>query len=412
MGSEPPSGAGGKPTPTLYGDRPVYSVAAFNQGVAGWLERLPNVWVEGGGEVAECCDRPSAGRWRSRRCKDADGAASLPAVITRARLEQIDPPLVAGDRVHALGRSGAVRRRGEVSFRDPRMERFGLGMVLRRIEELRETLAAEGLFAQERKQPLPFLPRTIGLICGTDAAARRDVVETATRRYPPARFGSSRRPSRAPRRRALIGGALRLLDFDPEVDVIVLARGGGDFEDLLPFSDERVIRAVADCATPVVSAIGHEEDTPLVDLAADVRAGTPSLAGRLVVPDYAARSRPSSTPCSHAVAALSSRRPPGPASGWRCWSDVRPSPTPRAGSPPGGRRCCWPAPPSTAGPSSASSASAAGWAPLETACGCSARPRRSSAGMRSCRTAAAPSSARAPRSPPATRSPCGSPPAG
>lgn len=285
MGSEPPSGAGGKPTPTLYGDRPVYSVAAFNQGVAGWLTRLPNVWVEG--EVAEL---RSADRWSLAflTLKDADGASSLPAVITRERLEQIDPPLVAGDRVHALGRSELFRRRGQVSFRILRIERYGLGMLLRRIEELRKALAADGLFAAERKRPLPFLPRTIGLICGTDAAARRDVVETAGRRYPPARFRIIETTVQGTSAPGLIGGALRTLDADPEVDVIVLARGGGSFEDLLPFSDERVVRAVADCATPVVSAIGHEEDTPLVDLAADVRAGTPSLAGRLIVPDYAA----------------------------------------------------------------------------------------------------------------------------
>ncbi len=409
MGSEPPSGAGGKPTPTLYGDRPVYSVAAFNQGVAGWLTRLPNVWVEG--EVAEL---RSADRWSLAflTLKDADGASSLPAVITRERLEQIDPPLVAGDRVHALGRSELFRRRGQVSFRILRIERYGLGMLLRRIEELRKALAADGLFAAERKRPLPFLPRIIGLICGTDAAARRDVVETAGRRYPPARFRIIETTVQGTSAPGLIGGALRTLDADPEVDVIVLARGGGSFEDLLPFSDERVVRAVADCATPVVSAIGHEEDTPLVDLAADVRAGTPSLAGRLIVPDYAAVTAQLDAMLARGGRALESHHGTRPRAAPAAGRRGRRSPTPQAGSRPGARRCCWPARRLTAGRSSAWSESADGWELPATGCACWGPPPPWSAGMRSCRIEAARSSVRARRSPPAMRSRFGSRPAG
>jgi exodeoxyribonuclease VII large subunit len=275
----------GRPAPTQYGDRAVYPVSEFNRGVAGWIDRLPRVWVEG--EVSELKRND---RWALAylTLKDLSDGSLLPAFIGRTRLDAISPPIQEGERVHVHGRGQIYRARGTFAFEVTALERFGLGQLLRAIEELRTRLAAEGLFDAARKRPLPFLPGTIGLICGSDAAAKRDVVETAAERYPPARFRIREVAVQGTAAVGQIVAAVKLLDRDPAIDVIVLARGGGSFEDLLPFSDERVVRAVAEAATPVVSAIGHEQDVPLVDLAADVRAGTPSLAAKLVVPDHAA----------------------------------------------------------------------------------------------------------------------------
>ena len=274
-----------KPQPVQYGDRQVYSVAGFNLGVGGWLQRLPEVWVDG--EVAEM-KQQSGWTYAYLTLKDPGDGSSLQALVARSRLEAIQPPLRPGDRVHARGRAELYAKRGELRLRVSAIEPFGLGLVLRQIEELKRRLADEGLFAQERKLPLPLLPRVVGVICGRDAAAKRDVIETAGVRYPPARFRVEEAAVQGPGAVPQILAALERLARDDEVDVIVLARGGGSFEDLLPFSDERLVRAVALCRTPVVSAIGHEQDTPIVDHVADVRAGTPSLAARLVVPDYAA----------------------------------------------------------------------------------------------------------------------------
>src|SRR5919206_111612 len=166
-----------------------------------------------------------------------------------------------------------------------KIERFGLGDHLAALERLKRKLAAEGLFAPERKRALPRLPRVVGLVTGNDAAAKRDVLSTLTARFPPAHVVVAETYVQGPRAAAAIVDALRSLCAVPELDVVVVARGGGSFEDLLPFSDERLVRAVAGCPVPVVSAVGHEQDTPLCDLAADARASTPSVAARLVVPD-------------------------------------------------------------------------------------------------------------------------------
>jgi exodeoxyribonuclease VII large subunit len=166
------------------------------------------------------------------------------------------------------------------------IERFGLGAHLAALERLKQKLAAEGLFAAERKRPLPRFPRRVGLVTGNDAAAKRDVLTAITTRFPPANVLVAETYVQGPRAAGAVVEALRALCRE-DVDVVVVARGGGSFEDLLPFSDERLVRAIADCPVPVVSAVGHEQDTPLCDLAADVRASTPSVAGRLVVPDLA-----------------------------------------------------------------------------------------------------------------------------
>lgn len=264
------------------GDRKVYSVASFNRGVAGWLARLPTVWVEG--EVTEL-RRQTA--WQSVffTLKDPEDAASLAVTMPRGRFDALRLHLVEGERVHVFGRPELYESRGDFRLRALSIERFGLGAHLAALERLKRRLAAEGLFATARKRPLPPLPRRIGLVTGNDAAAKRDVLATIVSRFPPANVLVAETYVQGTRAAAAVVAALEELAATPEVDVVVIARGGGSFEDLLPFSDERLVRAVAACRVPVVSAVGHEQDTPLCDLAADARASTPTAAARLVVPD-------------------------------------------------------------------------------------------------------------------------------
>ena len=265
-----------------YGDRKVYTVASFNKGVASWLTRLPTVWIEG--EVTELRRHE---RWASVffTLKDPEDGACLPASMPRSRFDALRLDLGDGERVHVFGRPELYEARGEFKLRALSIERFGLGEHLAAIERLKGTLAAEGLFAAERKRPLPRVPRRIGLVTGNDAAAKRDVLTTIAARFPPARVLVAETYVQGPRAAAAIVDALGRICAEPEIDVVVLARGGGSFEDLLTFSEERLVRAVASCPVPIVSAVGHEQDTPLCDLAADVRASTPTAAGRLVVPD-------------------------------------------------------------------------------------------------------------------------------
>jgi exodeoxyribonuclease VII large subunit len=267
-----------------YDDRTVYSVAAFNRGVAQWLARLPTVWVEG--EVTELRRNE---RWATvyLTLKDPADGSCLPVTISRGKFDALGLDLADGERVHVYGRPELYEQRGELKLRALSIERFGLGAHLAAIERLKAALAAEGLFAAGRKRPLPFLPRRIGIVTGNDAAAKRDVVTTIQTRFPPASLLVAETYVQGPRAAGEIVAAIRALCDEDDVDVIVLTRGGGSFEDLLPFSDERVVRAVASCPVPVVSAVGHEQDTPLCDLAADVRASTPTAAGKLVVPDMA-----------------------------------------------------------------------------------------------------------------------------
>ncbi len=262
------------------GERKVYSVSAFNRGVATWLQRLPTVWVEG--EITELKRHE---RWQSVffTLKDPDDGACLAVSMPRGQFDGLRLELADGDRVHAYGRPELYAARGEFRLRALSLERFGLGDHLAALERLKRKLADEGLFAAERKRPLPVLPRTIGLVTGNDAAAKRDVLTGITTRFPPAHVLVAETYVQGPRAAGAVTEALRRLA--EHVDVIVVARGGGSFEDLLPFSDERLVRAIAASPVPVVSAVGHEQDTPLCDLAADVRASTPTAAARLVVPD-------------------------------------------------------------------------------------------------------------------------------
>src|SRR4051794_22130139 len=205
--------------------------------------------------------------------------------MPRGTFDALRLDLVDGERVQVYGRPELFEQRGDFRLRVLTIERFGVGAHLAALERLRTRLAAEGLFAQARKRPLPLLPRRIGLVTGNDAAAKRDVITTIQSRFPAANVLVAETLVQGPRAAAGVVDALRALCEQPGVDVIVLTRGGGSFEDLLPFSDERLVRAVATCPVPVVSAVGHEQDTPLCDLAADVRASTPTMAGKLVVPE-------------------------------------------------------------------------------------------------------------------------------
>jgi exodeoxyribonuclease VII large subunit len=265
-----------------YGDRKVYTVSAFNRGVAGWLARLPTVWVEG-----ELTELRRQDRWQSVffTLKDPGDGACLPTSMPRGQFDALRLDLANGERIHVYGRSELFEARGELRFRALSIERFGLGDHLAALERLKQKLAAEGLFASERKRRLPRFPRRVGLLTGNDAAAKRDVLTAITTRFPPARVVVSETYVQGPRAAPALVTALEDLCKVDELDVIVLARGGGSFDDLLPFSDERLVRAVASCSVPIVSAVGHEQDTPLTDLAADARASTPSVAARLVVPD-------------------------------------------------------------------------------------------------------------------------------
>src|SRR5919108_3499156 len=266
----------------LQGERKVYSVSAFNRGVASWLTRLPTIWVEG--EVTEFRRQE---RWQSVffTLKDVRDGSCLPVSMPRSGFDSLRLDLVDGQTVHVFGRPELFAARGEFRLRALTIEALGLGAVLAGIERLKRRLATEGLFSTARKRPLPLFPRRIALLTGNEAAAKRDFVTAVTARFPAARILIAQTYVQGPRAAPALATALADLAREPEVDVIVLARGGGSFEDLLPFSDERLVRAVASCPVPIVSAVGHEQDTPLCDLAADARASTPTAAARLIVPD-------------------------------------------------------------------------------------------------------------------------------
>jgi len=250
--------------------------------VGDWVGRLGRVWVEG--QIAELTKR---GNTAFLTLRDPVAAVSVRVICARSVLEAADPAPGEGARVVVWAKPDFNTARGSFSLAATEIRAVGIGELLARLERLRRTLGAEGLFAAERKRRLPFLPGCIGLICGRDSAAQRDVQRNAARRWPAVRFRVEQVAVQGSFAVADVVDALHRLDADPAVDVIIIARGGGSIEDLLPFSDETLIRAVAACRTPVVSAIGHEQDTPLLDLVADVRASTPTDAARRVVPDVA-----------------------------------------------------------------------------------------------------------------------------
>lgn len=255
--------------------------------IAEWVDRLGAVWVEG--QLAQVTARPGTGTaFLVLRDPAADVSLQLTAPVGLVR--NGGPAVVEGNRVVVHGKPSFFLGRGTLSLRVDEIRAVGIGELLARIERLRKLLAAEGLFDAARKRRPPFLPGRIGLITGRASAAEHDVVSSATARWPSVRFRINHTATQGALAVPQIVEALAALDRDPEVDVIVLARGGGSVEDLLPFSDETLCRAVAGCRTPVVSAIGHEPDTPLVDHVADLRCSTPTEAGRRLVPDLAEES--------------------------------------------------------------------------------------------------------------------------
>jgi exodeoxyribonuclease VII large subunit len=260
---------------------PVRTVA---RKIAEWVDRLGAVWVEG--QLAQVTARAGTGTaFLVLRDPAADVSLQLTAPIGLVR--DGGPAVAEGNRVVVHGKPSFFLGRGTLSLRVDDIRAVGIGELLARIERLRRLLAAEGLFDAARKRRPPFLPRCIGLVTGRASAAEHDVVTNAQARWPAVRFRIESVAVQGALAVPQIVDALGVLDRDPDVDVIVLARGGGSVEDLLPFSDETLCRAVADCRTPVVSAIGHEPDTPLVDHVADVRCSTPTEAGRRLVPDIA-----------------------------------------------------------------------------------------------------------------------------
>jgi exodeoxyribonuclease VII large subunit len=250
--------------------------------VGDWIGRLGRVWVEG--QIAELSRR---GGTAFLTLRDPIAAVSVRVICPASVLDATQPPPAEGARVVIWAKPEFNAARGSFALAAAEVRAVGIGELLARLERLRAELAAEGLFRAERKRPLPFLPDTVGLICGRDSAAERDVLRNATRRWPAVRFRVEQVAVQGVRATEEIILALQRLDADPKVQVIIIARGGGSIEDLLPFSAEELVRAVAGCTTPVISAIGHEQDVPLLDLVADVRASTPTDAARRAVPDVA-----------------------------------------------------------------------------------------------------------------------------
>jgi exodeoxyribonuclease VII large subunit len=262
-------------------DTPI-PVAKVSQLIGGWISRLGAVWVEG--QITQLSRRPGAGVV-FLTLRDPSEDVSLSVTCYRAVFEPVTELVTEGSRIVVHARPEWYGPRGTLSLRAAEIRLVGLGDLLARLELLKRTLGAEGLFAAERKKPLPFLPQCIGLVTGRASAAERDVLQNARRRWPAVRFEVRNVPVQGVHAVPEVIAAVKELDDHPDVDVIIVARGGGSVEDLLPFSDEQLVRAVAAARTPVVSAIGHEPDQPLLDYVADLRASTPTDAAKRVVPD-------------------------------------------------------------------------------------------------------------------------------
>ncbi len=262
-----------------------YPVRAVAIRVAGWIDKLGMVWVEG--QITQLKLRPGAATV-FMVLRDPAADMSLPISCSLDLVQAAPVKLTEGTRVVVFGKPTFFTGRGSFSLRVSEIRAVGVGELLARIERLRRLLEAEGLFDSRLKRSLPFLPRTVGLITGRASAAEHDVTTVTATRWPAVRFAVRNTAVQGPNAVVQIVEALAELDGHPDVDVIVIARGGGSVEDLLPFSDETLCRAIAACTTPVVSAVGHEPDNPLCDLVADLRAATPTDAAKRIVPDAAA----------------------------------------------------------------------------------------------------------------------------
>ena len=257
-------------------------VRLVSEALKEYVDRLGAIWIEG--EISEINERTGMAFMRLR---DTSVDMSLSVMCHRTVLAPVSP-LPQNARVVILAKVSFYTKNGTLSLSAKEIRQVGIGELLARLEHLKQLLAAEGLFAHELKKALPLLPNKVGLICGRNSAAEKDVVENARRRWPAVEFEIREVAVQGAAAVIEVSAALRELEANPDVDVIIITRGGGSFEDLLPFSDEGLVRLAASCETPIVSAIGHEQDAPLLDLVADVRASTPTDAAKMVVPDIAA----------------------------------------------------------------------------------------------------------------------------
>jgi exodeoxyribonuclease VII large subunit len=259
-----------------------WPVALLSSKIKGWIDRLGTVWVEG--EIAQW---GMSGGNVYGKLKDLEADATVGFTVWSSVRARLPADLKQGDRVVALVKPNYWVKGGTLTMQVFEMRHVGLGDLLERLERLRQKLKAEGLFDTSRKRPLPFLPAVIGLVTGKDSDAEKDVLRNAQLRWPAVEFRMAYASVQGDRAAAEVIAAIRRLDADPQVEVIIVARGGGDFQNLLVFSDEALVRAAADAVTPLVSAIGHEADRPLLDDVADLRASTPTDAAKRVVPDVA-----------------------------------------------------------------------------------------------------------------------------
>ncbi|NUS59256.1 MAG: exodeoxyribonuclease VII large subunit [Streptomycetaceae bacterium] len=257
-------------------------VSEISRLIGGWIDRLGAVWVEG--QITQLSRRPGAGVV-FMVLRDPSHDVSISVTCYRRVFDAVADVVTEGARVVVLAKPEWYAPRGTLSLRATEIRPVGIGELLARLEQLKRTLGTEGLFDARHKKPLPFLPHRIGLVCGRASAAERDVLQNAKHRWPAVQFDVRNVAVQGVSAVAQVTAAIEELDAHPDIDLIVVARGGGSVEDLLPFSDEQLIRTVFRCRTPVVSAIGHEPDTPLLDLVADLRASTPTDAAKRIVPD-------------------------------------------------------------------------------------------------------------------------------
>jgi len=257
-------------------------VRVVSEALKEYIDRLGPIWIEG--EISELNER--SGGMAFMRLRDTSADMSISVMCYKSVLATAQP-LPANARVVIYAKPSWFTKNGSLTMSAKEIRQVGVGELLARLEALKEKLAEEGLFSADRKVKLPWLPRTVGLICGRNTDAEKDVVENARRRWPTVQFEIREVAVQGAAAVVEVSQALQELEANPDVDVIIITRGGGSFEDLLPFSDESLVRLAASCSTPIVSAIGHEKDSPLLDLVADYRASTPTDAAKKVVPDIA-----------------------------------------------------------------------------------------------------------------------------
>jgi len=256
------------------------SVRVVSEAIKDYVDRLGPIWIEG--EISELNER--SGMMAFMRLRDTSVDMSISVMCHKSVIATVKP-LPDNARVVLYAKPSWYTKNGSLSFSAREIRQVGVGELLARLEALKNLLAAEGLFDSDRKVALPLLPKVIGLICGRNTDAEKDVVENAKRRWPSVKFEIREVTVQGAAAVSEVSDALRELEANKDVEVIIITRGGGSFEDLLPFSDESLVRLAASCITPIVSAIGHEKDSPLLDLVADYRASTPTDAAKRVVPD-------------------------------------------------------------------------------------------------------------------------------